>query len=380
MRSFLFCLGCVVLLAAVAADSAPSILVSMPYQPQHTADRCVEAAVVDDDCDAAAFMLDTNHTVPSSTDLLRSVDKARNNPAEASQFTVVHPLFANSGAPMLPGIPSGQLCTRLNTLVLVCTNKGLIDDATVVHMMSPSQPDSSWNASVVVRRQACDLVAVDTVVQGEPVVYGVMERNVNSAADFVWKASGASTKVLARSLQSWHLDTYLSFIGPDRVETVVIPRPQVDCNDTFYADIIEQIQRFHGVDNLEHFRFAWKHARPTVVSVLWALVLGGFQMALCMGLFWKRQRVFFVFSLLLMSIHIPLIGHIKFDAYIVATAAGLLLPFVIGPAVVVWWLCSHPVTAFKLPDRVVADNLFMCSLVVLLHGTFLLVSLIQTTS
>lgn len=379
---FLLVLAIVALPRAVRC--APSIMTSMPYRRLHNSERCVKVAVTDEHCQAAAVLLSTNQSTPTA-EWLHVIDQARTG-VLANPYETITPLF-EQGAGVFSGIPSGQVCTEHNTMVLVCLNKGPIDDAVVVHMTSAALTGTRWNTTVVVRQQACDYVALDVAVATDapdnPVVYGVAKWDSGTQLDKVWIAPGdnrARTLVLPRSLQSWHHSVYLNFVGPDRVDSIVIPPPKIDCNSSFYADEIERIQRFHGVDNLDHFRFEWKHARPTVVSVLWSFVLGAFQMALCIGVFWKRQRVFLVCCLLLMSIHIPLVGHIKFDAYIIATAAGLLLPFVIGPAIVTWWLLAHPIQAFKLPDRVVADNLFMCLLVVLLHGTFLLVSVIQTTS
>lgn len=391
-------------LASTPTLGAPAILTGLPVFSGDKPEACVTVMVVDPGCDALAVALNASAPEPVLESIRYQLSAGASAKRLEAQYVdydadIWYPLAVS--APQThngAAIPSARVCTTLPTLALMCVNLGSVDDAVVIQTAS-RQP---WSAAVVVREQRCDALVVDiatSVRSSTSVVHGAWlpvqashARTTTSSAvssppscfygvadtwAFARNASDVVTRVMPRSLATWHTHTHLALLGDTHSVSFVLPPPMEKCNDTFYAEAIDVLRR---QQDLSRFRFSWKHARPNVVAFLWASVLATYQMGLCVGVFWRHPRVFLIVTLVLMSLHIPLIGHIEFDAYIVATLCALLLPFVVAPVTIGVWFCTRSTRQFKLPERQVADNVFMCLLVILLHGMFLLVSLTQTTA
>lgn len=391
------------ILASLPRFHADSDFDSKPGALPTTTIACVSVVVLDPNCDAISIGMNHSHTQNefALAELIRFQIQAGADPRVLehqhadNQVQITYPLVEGS-----VGVMQATVCTVRPVLLLACVAQGSADDALVIH----TRVSQDWSAAVVVREQKCDSLVVDvattlhtpsatpTWIHGAWIPLASTTTTTRSSSNLVspkcfygtsdiWaftsNASDVQTRVLPRTLATWHTPSQLSLMSPTRTVVFTLPPPTESCNDTFYADAVDRIRRAQG---LNQFRFSWKHARPNIVAFMWGSVLATYQMGLCVGVFWKHQRVFFVLTLFLMSLHIPLIGHIQFDAYIVATTCALLLPFVVGPVIMVAWFCTQSVRDFKLPERRVADNLFLCFLTILLHGMFLLVSLTQDTS
>lgn len=348
---------------------------------------CVTVVLSDETCVPMGVTANTTLSLHTFADIRRKLQhgtppRDAGSPYTAASVEVIYPLWSINNDEF-SGLGSSNVCTDQPVLMLACVSGGAPDDIVSAYFAHHENAD----ASVTVREQRCDALVVEVTknTPAQTVAYGMWLPFASTASlsyfyglNDIWTFANASSvrRTMPRALHTWHTYTQLSVLTADGVTSFVLPPPLEDCNDTYYSGAVERLRMQEG---LSRFHFEWKHARPNLISMIWAFILASYQMGLCLGCFTRHRRVFLIMTLLLMSVHIPLVGHITLDVYIASTCSALLVPFLVGPILIASWFCSHPVSVFKLPDREVVDNVFLCLLVILLHGMFLLVSVLQET-